>query len=37
MVKAGNDSISLNPDSFMKIKQTVADAEKANLRGAGGP
>jgi pyruvate,water dikinase len=33
LVKAGIDSISLNPDSVVKIKQVVAKAEKKRTRG----
>ncbi|MCF7989612.1 MAG: phosphoenolpyruvate synthase [Thiohalocapsa sp.] len=30
LVKAGIDSISVNPDSFLSVKQAVAEAEPAN-------
>ncbi len=30
LVEAGIDSISVNPDSFIAVKQTVADAERRN-------
>ena len=33
LVAAGIDSISLNPDSVIKIKQIVAKAEKRKPRG----
>jgi pyruvate,water dikinase len=32
LVEAGIDSISLNPDSVMKIKQTVAQAEQPQVQ-----